>query len=217
MSIGSTVRALLTMGRGVIQGLPELKAAADPIAQFRAWFDDAARAGILMPEAMTLATATREGRPSARMVLLKGFDARGFVFFTNYGSRKARELGENAYAALCFHWTILQRQVRIEGSVTRTSAEESEAYFRTRERGSRIGAWASQQSATLDARATLEARVREIEAKYPGTDVPLPEFWGGFRVAPERIEFWQGRINRLHDRLLYSKRGEQWQVTRLYP
>ena len=217
MSIGSTVRALITMGRGVVQGLPELKATPDPIDLFRAWFDDATRAGILMPEAMTLATTTSDGRPSARMVLLKGFDANGFVFFTNYRSRKARELTGNPHAALCFHWSILQRQVRIEGCVTRTSVEESEAYFRTRPRGSRIGAWASSQSETLDSRETLEARVRELEAKYPGENVPLPEFWGGFRIAPARIEFWQGRINRLHDRLVYSRQNDTWRLERLYP
>jgi len=217
MSIGSTMRALITMGRGMVQGLPELKAADSPVALFRTWFDDATRSGILMPEAMTLATTTREGRPSARMVLLKGFDDRGFVFFTNYGSRKSKDLTENPHAALCFHWSVLQRQVRIEGTVTRTSAEESESYFRTRARGSRIGAWASMQSDVLDSRATLEARVREIEAKYPGENVPLPEFWGGFRLAPERIEFWQGRINRLHDRLLYSRAGDSWRIERLYP
>jgi pyridoxamine 5'-phosphate oxidase len=217
MSIGSTVRALLTMGRGVLQGLPELKTAKDPIELFRVWFHDASRSGIMLPEAMTLATATRDGRPSARMVLLKGFDAHGFVFFTNYGSRKARELTENPYAALCLHWAILQRQVRIEGPVARTSTEESKAYFRTRGRGSRIGAWASKQSEVLDARSTLESRARELDQKYPGEDVPLPEFWGGFRLVPERIEFWQGRLNRLHDRLLYARGTSGWTTSWLYP
>jgi pyridoxamine 5'-phosphate oxidase len=217
MSIGSTVRALLTLGRGVLQGLPELKTAKDPIELFRAWFNDASRSGIVLPEAMTLATATRDGRPSARMVLLKGFDAHGFVFFTNYESRKARELTENPNAALCLHWAILQRQVRIEGTVSRTTAEESNAYFRTRARGSRIGAWASMQSRVLDARSTLESRVREVDRKYAGEDVPLPEFWGGFRLVPERIEFWQGRLNRLHDRLLYTRDSSGWTTSWLYP
>lgn len=217
MAFRSMIRAVMTMGRGVVQGLPDLKAAPDPIALFREWYQAAERAGIFMPEAMTLATATPDGRPSARTVLLKGFDARGFVFFTNYGSRKARELTENPRAALCFHWAVLERQVRIEGTVTRTTVEESEAYFRTRPRGSRIGAWASRQSEELDSRETLEARVRELDAKYPGENVPLPEFWGGFRVAPERIEFWQGRLNRLHDRLLYTRQADGWQIRRLYP
>lgn len=217
MSIVNTVRALLTMGRGVLGGLSELRAGDDPIALFREWFDAATRAGILMPEAMTLATATPDGVPSARMVLLKGFDHRGFVFYTNYESRKAQELDANPRAALCLHWTVLQRQVRIEGAVTRVTAEESAAYFRTRPRGSRIGAWASRQSSPLDTRDTLEARVREFDTKYPGDDVPLPPFWGGFRVAPERIEFWQGRANRLHDRILYTKNGDGWRTQRLYP
>ncbi|MGH7500591.1 MAG: pyridoxamine 5'-phosphate oxidase [Longimicrobiales bacterium] len=217
MSLTSTLRAVLTLGRGVTRGLPDLEAGRDPIAMFATWFDDATRAGILMPEAMTLATATRDGRPSARMVLLKSFDAAGFVFFTNHGSRKAGELDANPRAALLFHWTVLQRQVRIEGVGQRISSEESFAYFRTRGRGSRIGAWASQQSQPLDRRETLEARAREFDARYPGDDVPLPPFWGGYRVEPENIEFWQGRANRLHDRLRYDRVGTSWSITRLYP
>jgi pyridoxamine 5'-phosphate oxidase len=218
MSFANTVRAIITMGRGMVGGLSELRAGDDPLQVFRTWFDEASRAGILMPEAMTLATATRVGIPSARMVLLKGFDARGFVFFTNYESRKATELDENPNAALCFHWTVLQRQVRIEGSVERVSQQESEAYFRTRPRGSRIGAWASRQSRPLDSREILETRVREFDSKHPGNAVPLPPFWGGYRLMPGRIEFWQGRTDRLHDRLLFQRNAKNaWSVQRLYP
>lgn len=217
MTLTSTLRAILTMGRGVVEGLPDLEAGSDPIEMFGKWFTAANEAGILMPEAMTLATANRAGVPSARMVLLKEFDDKGFVFYTNYGSRKATELEENPHAALLFHWTVLQRQVRIEGTATRVSEAESFAYFRTRARGSRIGAWASQQSAALDSRSTLETRVRDIDAKYPGEEVPLPPFWGGYRIVPSRIEFWQGRVNRLHDRLRYDRAGDGWSITRLYP
>jgi pyridoxamine 5'-phosphate oxidase len=217
MSLASAVRALLTLGRGVVTGLPEPQPGSDPFAQFRTWFDEATHAGILMPEAMTLATATRDGIPSARMVLLKGFDTNGFVFFTNYESRKANELEQNPRAALCFHWTVLQRQVRIEGDVSRVSHEESEAYFRTRARASRIGAWASLQSRRLDRRATLDARVKEFNDRYPGEEVPLPPFWGGYRVTPLRIEFWQGRAGRLHDRLVYTTDGGGWKTEWLYP
>jgi pyridoxamine 5'-phosphate oxidase len=217
MSIGEALRALRTLGKGTIGGLDELRAGSDPIALFREWFEAAASSGVYMPEAMTLATATPDGMPSARMVLLKGFDARGFVFFTNYGSRKASELDANPRAALCLHWAALQRQVRIEGAVSRVSEDESAAYFRTRPRGSRIGAWASKQSEPLNERATLEAAVAKYERDYPDDDVPLPPFWGGYRVSPERIEFWQGRANRLHDRLVYERGADGWIVTRLYP
>jgi pyridoxamine 5'-phosphate oxidase len=217
MTVASTIRALFTMGKGVVQGLPDLEADNDPIEMFRTWFDQANEAGILMAEAMTLATATSEGRPSARMVLLKSFDPNGFVFFTNYGSRKAAELDANPHAALLFHWTVLQRQVRIEGSVSKVSQEESYEYFNSRPRGSRIGAWASSQSTYLESRATLENRVREMEARFPGEEVPLPPFWGGYRLAPKSMEFWQGRVNRLHDRLRYDREDNRWSITRLYP
>jgi pyridoxamine 5'-phosphate oxidase len=166
---------------------------------------------------MTVATATPEGAPAARIMLLKGVDQRGFRFFTNYESRKGRELVANRRAALVFHWAVLQRQVRVEGAVERLTHAESEEYFRTRPRGSRIGAWASRQSADLTSRAELERLVRESETRFAGGDVPLPPFWGGLRLVPTVIEFWQGRINRLHDRLRYTRTPDGWAVTRLFP
>ena len=217
MSLKSTLRTVITAGKGVTAGLPEATADRDPIDLFGEWFEAATEAGLYLPEAMTLATCTPDGRPSARMVLLKGFDARGFVFYTNYGSRKAVELIENPHAALVLHWGVLQRQVRIEGTVTKVSEEESYAYFSSRARGSRIGAWASKQSALLEERQTLEERVKEYEKQFEGSDVPLPPFWGGFRIAPARVEFWQGRANRLHDRLVFVQGTDGWETVRLYP
>lgn len=166
---------------------------------------------------MTVATCSAEGRPSARTVFLKSVDASGFVFFTNYGSRKASELDTNPFASLLFHWPILQRQVRIEGPVERVSREESEAYFHSRVRGSQIGAWASDQSERLGSRAELQGRFDEFEAKFKDAAVPLPEHWGGFRVHPERMEFWQGRPFRLHDRLIFERFGDEWKTHRLFP
>jgi pyridoxamine 5'-phosphate oxidase len=151
------------------------------------------------------------------MMLLKGFDRSGFRFFTNYGSRKSDELAENARASLVFHWAVLHRQVRVEGVVERISEEESAEYFRTRPRGSQLGAWASRQSEALERRAQLDEQFREYEAKFKGVDIPLPPFWGGYRLKPERIEFWQGRANRLHDRLVYTPAGSGWDVVRLSP
>jgi pyridoxamine 5'-phosphate oxidase len=217
MSLKSSLKAVVTLGRGVATGLPPASDDADPIELFGAWFQSAQEAGILMPEAVTLATASPDGFPSARMVLLKHADARGFVFFTNYGSQKARELDANPRAALCFHWAVLQRQVRVTGSVERVSSEESAEYFGTRGRGSQVGAWASKQSQPLARRAELEERVARTEAEYAGRDVPLPPFWGGYRLAPERIEFWQGRADRLHDRLVFTRDGAGWATRRLYP
>jgi pyridoxamine 5'-phosphate oxidase len=166
---------------------------------------------------MTLATADAAGRPSARMVLLKGFDERGFVFYTNYGSRKAGELDANPAAALVFWWPPLQRQVRVEGNVERVSREESEAYFRTRPLGSQLGAWASAQSQVIAGRAELERRLEELTARYGDGDVPLPPFWGGYRIRPEVVEFWQNRPNRLHDRLRYRRTPTGWTIDRLSP
>ena len=190
---------------------------ADPVAQFRAWLAAAEEAAIRLPETMILATATRDGRPSARAVLLKGVDAGGFVFYTSYESRKARELAENPRAALVFLWDALGRQVRVEGSVARVPVAESEAYFRTRPLGSRIGAWASRQSAPLESRAALEQRAAELAAEYDGREMPLPPFWGGYRLAPDAIEFWQHREDRLHDRLRYRRSDGGWTIERLGP
>jgi pyridoxamine 5'-phosphate oxidase len=217
VSLTSLIRALVTLGRGVVRGIPELEPGADPLALFRDWFAAAERAGIYLPEAMALGTADAHGVPAVRMVLLKGVDERGFTFFTNYESRKGAELRDNPRAALTFHWSMLQRQVRIEGSVSALPAEESRAYFRTRARGSQLGAWASRQSAVLEDRAALDRRFSEAEQRFAGGEVPLPPFWGGYRVAPHSIEFWQGRLNRLHDRVRFERDGAGWRQTRLYP
>jgi len=198
-------------------GLHESDAYPDPVEQFRGWFDDALSANLHEPNAVTLATATRAGRPSARVVLLKGFDERGFVFYTNYEGRKGRELEENPYCALVFYWGELERQVRIEGWAARVSGEESEAYYQSRPRGSRLGAWVSEQSRPVVGREALEGRLRELEREYEGREVPRPPFWGGYRVEPGEMEFWQGRENRLHDRLVYRRSDEGWEIERLQP
>lgn len=198
-------------------GLDENRIDRDPIRQFQNWLDDAIAAKVPLAEAMTLATATRDGRPSARMVLLKQVDHDGFVFFTNYRSAKAIQLDANPYAALVFYWNQLERQVRVEGSVVRTSIEESRDYFQTRPRESQIGAWASSQSEMISGRDVLEQRAKELEGLYCDRDVDCPEFWGGYRVKPERIEFWKGRVGRLHDRILYQREATGWSITRLAP
>jgi pyridoxamine 5'-phosphate oxidase len=190
--------------------------AADPLARFREAFAAARQRVNGDPSAVALATADRRGRPSVRMVLLKGTDERGFVFYTNYGSRKAKELDENPFAALSVHWADLEQQVRADGAVERVGAAESDAYFATRARGSQIGAWASRQSEELGSREELLARVAELEARFPDK-VPRPEFWGGYRLIPERVEFWQGQSSRLHDRDLYTREGDGWRLSRLYP
>lgn len=190
----------------------------DPIELFGRWFREAEQAGLPLPESMALSTATPDGLPSSRMVLLKTFGPDGFCFFTNYESRKSAELLANPRCALLFHWAVLERQVRIEGRVERVTDEESFDYFRTRDRGSRIGAWASRQSRPLPNRSELEERVAEFEARYPDSEVPLPPHWGGFRVVPERIELWQGRPSRLHDRWVFEREeGGEWRMERLYP
>lgn len=197
--------------------LTELDAAANPIDQFRAWFRDAEGVGFKHAEAMTLATATPDGKPSARVVLLRGFDERGFAFFTNYQSRKAAELADNPRAALVFYWDALDRQVRVEGRIEKVSAEESDAYFGTRPIGHQISAWASPQSQVVVSRELLEMRMQELEAQY-GDQVPRPPHWGGYRLIPEMLEFWQGRISRLHDRLRYRKKADgSWVRERLAP
>ncbi len=200
-----------------LEGLDEKTIDRDPIKQFQLWFNDAIAAGLPMPEAMTLATATPDGKPAARMVLLKQVDEDGFVFFTNYRSAKAEQLDANPYAALVFYWVQLDRQVRVEGSVVRTSAQESRDYFKTRPRESQIGAWASEQSQAIGSRDVLERRAQELEALYLDREVDRPEHWGGYRLKPERIEFWKSRIGRLHDRILYQRDATGWSITRLAP
>jgi pyridoxamine 5'-phosphate oxidase len=190
----------------------------DPIKQFQLWLDEAFAAKLPLPEAMSLATATPDGRPSARMVLLKQVDHEGFVFFTNYYSAKAVQLDANPYAALVFYWATLERQVRVEGKVERTPAEESEAYFQTRPRESQIGAWASPQSSVIADREVLEQRARELAEYYRDREIECPEYWGGYRLRPERIEFWKGRVGRLHDRILYELLSDgAWTIRRLAP
>jgi pyridoxamine 5'-phosphate oxidase len=201
----------------VHNALSEADAAADPLRQFNRWFDAAAAAGLRLPNSMTLATVSAEGHPSARMVLLKGIEQGGFVFYTNYESDKARDLDSRPHAALVFHWKSLERQVRIAGRVERVSAEDSDAYFATRPLGSQHSAWASPQSTVVANRAWLEERAQDYAARFE-TNVPRPPFWGGYRVLPEMIEFWQGRDDRLHDRLLYRRQADgTWIIERLAP
>jgi pyridoxamine 5'-phosphate oxidase len=200
------------------EGLAEGGLAADPFEQFTAWFHEADEAGVTEPNAMVLSTADAEGRPSSRTVLLKGFDRRGFVFYTNYGSRKGTELAANPRAALLFPWIALARQVVVRGRVEKVGRDETAAYFRTRPHGSQLGAWASEQSSPVAGREVLEQRYAELAARYPeGEGVPVPPFWGGYRVVPEAVEFWQGRENRLHDRLCFLAEGDGWRVERLCP
>jgi pyridoxamine 5'-phosphate oxidase len=206
-----------------LAGLRRKNLDADPIVQFRRWFDQAvaARSGEAARSdvnAATLATVDHEGRPSARIVLLKGVDERGFVFFTNYDSRKGREIAGNANVALVFYWPDQERQVTIAGAASKVSRAESEAYFKSRPRGSRLAACASNQSEVIENREVLEARWRDLQAKHPGEDVPMPLNWGGFVIAPVRMEFWQGRPSRLHDRFRYAKQGDgKWLIERLSP
>jgi pyridoxamine 5'-phosphate oxidase len=201
-----------------LAGLSEKDVARDPFRQFEKWFQEAEAAKIREPNAAVLATAARDGRPSARMVLLKGIDGRGFVFYTNYDSRKGRELEANPRAALAFPWVDLERQVIAEGTVTKVAREESEAYFHSRPRASQLAAWASAQSSIISGREALEGAMKAVERKYTGVEAPLPPNWGGFRIVPELVEFWQGRRSRLHDRLRYRREGTgAWVIERLAP
>lgn len=203
-------------GNAAPAGLEESGLDPNPMRQFELWLRDIESAE-QEPPAMTLATVSPEGRPSARLVLLRGFDERGFVFHTNYGSRKAGELEARPLAALVFHWPQLDRQVRVEGRVHRISTEESQRYFASRPRGHRLAAWASRQGEVVAGREALEERYRGMEQRFRGMDVPLPPFWGGYRIVPDTIEFWQSRENRLHDRLRYRSSGTEWVLERLAP
>jgi pyridoxamine 5'-phosphate oxidase len=198
-------------------GLSESDVDADPFVQFRRWLEGALEANAPEPNAMALASADAAGRPSVRIVLLRGYDARGFRFFTNYESRKGRELAARAEAAALFFWPALQRQIRIEGCVEMLAASESDTYFASRPRGHRLSAWASPQSTVIESRDALEARVREMEERFAGTEIPRPANWGGFRLAPRTFEFWQGRPNRVHDRILFERVQEEWRRARLAP
>jgi pyridoxamine 5'-phosphate oxidase len=200
-----------------LHGLSEAEADPDPIGQFARWFDQAVAAGLVEPNAMTLATVGADGQPSARVVLLKSFDVRGFVFYTNYLSRKGRELESHPRAALVFYWPDLERQVRIEGVAARVSAADSDAYFNSRPPGSRIGAWASPQSSVIDGRESLEREVQRLTQAFGDGPITRPPHWGGYRVAPAVIEFWQGRPSRLHDRLRYRRESGRWIIERLAP
>jgi pyridoxamine 5'-phosphate oxidase len=200
-----------------LAGLTEKDLARDPYRQFEKWFQEAEAAKIAEPNAMTLCTSTRDGRPSARTVLLKGIDGRGFVFYSNYESRKGRELHENPVTTMVFPWLALERQVIVEGAVTKVPREESEAYFHSRPRASQLAAWVSQQSSIISGRSVLEDSMKMLEQKYAGREIPLPPHWGGWRLVPATVEFWQGRRSRLHDRLRYRRDKDSWVIERLAP
>ena len=217
MSWLARFRTLFTLGQGTVRGLPEPRPGGDPFRLFAEWFEVAKESGIALPEAMSVSTSTPEGVPSSRMMLLKGHGPGGFVFYTNLESRKGSELTANPNVALLLHWRNLLRQIRIEGTVERVPDAESDAYFATRPRGSQIGAWASAQSAVLSDRKELEDRVAEFEKKFAGESVPRPPHWAGLRLTPRRIEFWQGRADRLHDRIVFERTDSGWESSRLAP
>lgn len=217
MTFLEKLRCLFTFGQGVALPLPQLSENSSPYELFESWFEDANKSGILLPESMSVSTVNSDGQPSSRMVLLKDFDETGFIFYTNYGSRKSSDLENNGKVALLFHWNVLQRQVRIEGTVEKVSKQTSEKYFHSRDRGSQIGAWASKQSQEIQTNNELAEHVEYYEEKFEGQPVPLPPFWGGFKVIPHHIEFWQGRASRLHDRLCFDKADDKWQTSKQFP
>jgi len=217
MTFLEKIRCLFTFGQGVALPLPEISPDTDPFSLFEQWFEDANKSGILLPESMSVSSCGKNGQPSSRMVLLKEFDQNGFVFYTNYGSRKSQDIENNSKVALLFHWNVLQRQIRIEGSVERVDSKQSENYFHSRDRGSQIGAWASKQSKKLAHDNELKERVAYFKDKFSHDTVPLPEFWGGWRVKPHYMEFWQGRASRLHDRICFEKVEDNWQHYKLHP
>jgi pyridoxamine 5'-phosphate oxidase len=204
MTLLEKLRCLFTFGQGVALPLPDISSQTNPIKLFDQWFNDANKSGILLPESMSVSSCDKHGQPSSRMVLLKEFDEDGFVFYTNYASRKSQDLTDNHKIALLFHWNVLQRQVRIEGVVEKVTHEQSEKYFNSRDRGSQIGAWASKQSSPLASKDELKRQEAYYTEKFAGQEIPLPEFWGGWRIKPHYIEFWQGRANRLHDRICFE-------------
>ncbi len=216
MTLFEKLRCLLTFGQGVALPLPEITPELTPLRLFTQWFDDANKAGILLPESMSVSSC-KDGQPSSRMVLLKEFDEDGFVFYTNYTSRKSHELIENDKVALLFHWNVLQRQIRIEGTVEKVSTQQSANYFHSRDKNSQIGAWASKQSQKLNYDNELKERMTHFQDKFSLGEVPHPEFWGGWRVKPTYIEFWQGRASRLHDRVCFEKKDNQWVNFKLHP
>jgi pyridoxamine 5'-phosphate oxidase len=199
------------------QTLDEKDVHKNPIIQFSKWFTEAVDSKVNEPNAMTVCTATADGKPSARIILLRNFDDNGFVFYTNYNSRKGVEILKNPYAALLFFWPELERQVRVEGFLEKQSIEESDLYFKSRPRSSKLGAWTSSQSSIIESRKMLDEQYEKLSAKYPSEDVPRPEYWGGYVLKPSSIEFWQGRPGRLHDRILYTKKNEEWKIERLAP
>ena len=217
MTLFEKLRCLFTFGQGVALPLPEIAQNSAPLPLFKQWFEDAKKSGILLPEAVSVSSCSKDGQPSSRMVLLKEFDEQGFVFFTNYNSRKSHELTENSKVALLFHWNVLQRQIRIEGTVEKVTAQESADYFHSRDRGSQVGAWASKQSQKLITDSELKDRMAHFSEKYATGEVPHPEFWGGWRVKPTYIEFWQGRASRLHDRVCFEKENGAWKNFKLHP
>lgn len=218
MTLLEKIRCLLTFGQGVALPLPDISSETDPFSLFKKWFDDANKSGILLPESMSVSSVSENGQPSSRMVLLKEFDNNGFVFYTNYGSRKSHELENNNKVALLFHWNVLQRQIRIEGEVSKVSREQSTNYFHSRDKGSQIGAWASKQSQKLNYDNELNDKNDHFREKFANLDeIPMPEFWGGWQVKPRYMEFWQGRANRLHDRICFEKDHDKWQQFKINP